>query len=159
MAPEQWLSEAEQQMWRRYLDASRLLHQTMDRQLVRDSAITLADFEVLVMLSEAPDRRLRMSELASGACTTRGGATRTVQRLVAAGWVRRVKCEDDKRGSMAELTEGGAKKLAQVAPGHVSAVRENFIDLLSPRDVDRLTYLYGEMRDHLRANSGSGDAP
>ena len=151
MAARRWLGDAEQQMWRRYLDATRLLQQAMDRQLTRDSGLSLTDFEVLVLLSEAPDRRLRMSQLAARACTTRGGATRTVQRLIAAGWVRRVECEDDRRGSLAELTDAGAEKLTEAAPAHVAMVRTNFIDLIDAHDVDRLTEIYGAMRDRLRA--------
>lgn len=158
MADVRWLDAAEQRMWRSYLDCTRLLLQALDRQLVRDSGLSLTDFELLVLLSEAPGRRLRMRELADAMTTTRGGVTRAVSRLVDAGWARRVDCEDDKRGTLAELTANGAAKLADAAPGHVAAVRENMFDLLRRNDVDRFGRLYADMRDHLRESSGSGRA-
>jgi DNA-binding MarR family transcriptional regulator len=140
-------------MWRGYLDYTRLLLQALDRQLARDAGLSFTDFEILVVLSEAPARRMRMRELADAMTTTRGGVTRAVSRLVGAGWVRRVECEDDKRGTLAELTDKGAAKLAD-APGHVVAVRENMFDLLSRRDVNRFARLYANMRDHLRESPG-----
>jgi len=94
-------------MWRGYLDYTRLLLQALDRQLARDAGLSFTDFEILVVLSEAPARRMRMRELADAMTTTRGGVTRAVSRLVGAGWVRRVECEDDKRGTLAELTDKG----------------------------------------------------
>lgn len=86
--------------------------------------------------------------------TTRGGATRAVNRLVDAGWIRRVECPDDRRGSLAELTDAGAAKLGDTAPGHVAAVRSHLFDLLSPADVDRLMRLYTEIGNHLRRSPG-----
>lgn len=141
-------------MWRGYLDSTRLLLQAMEQQLARDAEISFTDFEILVVLSEAPARRLRMREVADAMTTTRGGVTRAVSRLVAAGWVRRVECQDDKRGALAELTDEGAAKLADTAPGHVAAVRENVFDLLTPSDVKRFARMYAEMRNHLRQRAG-----
>ncbi|HEU0192172.1 MAG TPA: MarR family transcriptional regulator [Mycobacterium sp.] len=141
-------------MWRSYLDSTRLLLQALDRQLACDAGLSLTDFEILVVLSEAPGGRLRMRELADAMTTTRGGVTRAVSRLVAAGWVRRVECEDDKRGTLAELTDEGTAKLADAAPGHVTAVRENVFDLLSRNDVDRFGRLYANICNHLRESSG-----
>ena len=137
-------------MWRGYLDCTRLLLQELDRQLTRDSGLSLTDFEILVALSEAPAWRMRMHELADAMTTTRGGVTRAVNRLADAGWVCRVECEDDKRGTLAELTGKGAAKLADAAPGHVAAVRENVFDLLGPHDVSRFARRYADMRNHLR---------
>lgn len=144
-----WLNESEQRAWRAYLDSTRLLQRVLDQQLERDSDISFTDFELLVALSEAPGRQMRMSELADAVTATRSGVTRAVTRLVGAGWVRRVECVDDKRGSNAELTVLGAEKLASASPAHVEAVRENMFDLLSPRDVERLGEVFGEMRRHL----------
>lgn len=139
-------------MWRGYLDSTRLLMRTLDRQLTADAGINLTDFEILVLLSEAPDRRMRMNELADGTLTTRSGATRAVKRLADAGWVQQVKCDDDGRGLYAELTEAGAAKLAEAAPGHVNAVRTSLFDLLSPRDVELFAHAYEQIRDNLRGN-------
>ena len=149
MEPTRWLSAEEQNTWRAYLDATRLLLQALDRQLTRDAGISFTDFELLVVLSEAPQRQLRMRELADAVTTTRSGVTRAISRLVDTGWVRRVECEDDKRGTLAELTDAGAEKLAAASPGHVAEVRRNMFDLLSPRDVGTLGHDFSEMRTHL----------
>ncbi|MDA4105680.1 MarR family winged helix-turn-helix transcriptional regulator [Mycolicibacterium holsaticum] len=149
MVEVEWLSEPEQQMWRGYLDSTRLLLRALDRQLEVTAAISFADYEVLGLLSEAPQRRLRMSEIAGAAVTTRSGVTRAVNRLAHAGWLRRVPCPEDKRGLFAELTEAGFAKLQSAAPGHVATVRRNVFDLLSPRDVRLFTHAYAEIRAHL----------
>ncbi|NLE81191.1 MAG: MarR family transcriptional regulator [Rhodococcus sp.] len=152
MESQRWLDDTEQRAWRAYLDATRLLMAALDRQLTRDAGISLTDFELLVNLSEAPDRRMRMSALADAVVTTRSGATRAIARLVDAGWVRRVECPDDKRGTLAELTDDGATKLADTSPGHVDAVRSSMFDLLSEEDVVRIGESFGAMRKHLLGN-------
>lgn len=150
MTEVRWLDDAEQLLWRGYLENTRLLFRSLDRQLARDAGISLADYEILVILSEAPARRLRMHEIADAMSTTRGGVTRAVNRLIDAGWVRRVACPDDRRGALAELTDAGAAKLAAAAPGHIAAVRQHLLDLLSPADVARFGRLYAAMAARLR---------
>ena len=145
----EWLSAAEYEMWRGYLDSTRLLLRALDRQLEADAGISFADFEVLALLSEAPERRLRMSEIADAATTTRSGVTRAVNRLADAGWLRRVECDEDKRGWFAELTDDGFAKVRSAAPVHVAAVRRNVFDLLSPRDIRLFTHAYSEIRANL----------
>lgn len=152
MTEVRWLDDAEQLMWRGYLESARLLFRSLDRQLARDAGISLTDYEILVVLSEAPARRLRMHEIADAMSTTRGGVTRAVNRLIDTGWVRRVACPDDRRGALAELTDAGAAKLAAAAPGHIAAVRQQMFDLLSPADVARLGRLYAAMATRLRDN-------
>jgi DNA-binding MarR family transcriptional regulator len=134
-----WLNDDEQAAWRAYLDSTRLLLQALDRQLEADSDLSLTDYELLVRLSEAPDGTLRMRDLADATLSTRSGVTRAVTRAEKVGWVRRVECEDDRRGMNAELTEAGRAKLAASAPGHVGAVRENLLDLLTPEQLSQLT--------------------
>ena len=136
-------------MWRGYLDSNRLLMRALDRQLAADSNINLSDFEILALLSEAPQQRMRMNELADGTVTTRSGVTRAVKRLTDAGWVQQTKCDEDKRGLYAELTEAGTEKLRAAAPGHVNAVRTNLFDLLSAREVELFTHSYAQIRDNL----------
>ncbi|MEB3020282.1 MarR family winged helix-turn-helix transcriptional regulator [[Mycobacterium] crassicus] len=148
----QWLSSDEQRMWRLYLESTRLLMRDLDRHLAAEAGINMSDFEILVLLSEAPGQRMRMNELADHTVTTRSGVTRAVQRLTDAGWVRQVRCEEDKRGLHAELTEAGLEKLRAAAPGHVNAVRANLFDLLSPREVELFTHSYGQIRDNLLSN-------
>lgn len=140
-------------MWRGYLDSTRLLLRSLDRQLTDDSGISLADFEMLALLSEAPEHRMRMNELADITVTTRSGITRAVKRLIDAGWVRQVKCEEDKRGQFAELTEAGLDKVRAAAPGHVQAVRAGLFDALSPREVELFTHSYARIRDNLLERS------
>jgi DNA-binding MarR family transcriptional regulator len=133
-----WLSGPEQAAWRAYLDGTRLLMQALDRQLTADAGLTLTDYELLVRLAEAKDGRLRMRDLADATLATRSGVTRAVTRAEQAGWVRRVQCDDDRRGMHAELTDAGRAKLAEAAPGHVAAVRDGLIDALAPDQVDQL---------------------
>lgn len=152
-----WLDDTEQALWRGYLESTRLLFRSLDRQLTRDAGISLADFEILVVLSEAPEGRLRMSDLADAMTTTRGGVTRAVNRLVGAGWVRRVECREDRRGALAELTAAGSDKLADAAPGHVAAVRRHLFDLLNRADVEHFAHIYAEVRNRLR-HSAAGAA-
>ncbi|MCD2095733.1 MarR family winged helix-turn-helix transcriptional regulator [Rhodococcus rhodochrous] len=149
MGEAKWLSDDEQRLWRAYLDATRLLFQNLDKQLLRDSDISFTDFEILVLLSEAPDRRMRMRDLADASTTTRSGITRAVSRMENAGWVRRVECESDRRGAWAELTDVGYARLAEAGPGHVGAVRENMFDLLSPADIAPMTEAFARMRDRM----------
>jgi DNA-binding MarR family transcriptional regulator len=149
MSETMWLDPVEQAAWRAYLDSTRLLIQALDRQLEADAGISLLDYEVLVKLSEAPERRMRMRDLADVTLSTRSGTTRAVTRLEHTGWVRRVECADDKRGMEAELTDEGAAKLAATAPGHVAAVRAHMFDLLTPRQVENVRAVGARMRDHL----------
>lgn len=107
-----------------------------------DAGISLSDFEILALLSEAPQHRMRMNELADITVTTRSGVTRAIKRLADAGWVRQVKCEEDKRGQYAEVTESGVAKLRAGAPGHADAVRAGLFDALSPREVELFSHSY-----------------
>ncbi|MDI1465295.1 MarR family transcriptional regulator [Catellatospora sp. KI3] len=145
-----WLDSDEQDTWRAYIEGTRLLIQALDRQLETDSGVSFTDYELLVHLSEAPGRRMRMRDLADATFSSRSGVTRAVTRLEAAGWVRRVECDDDRRGMHAELTAAGARKLADTAPGHVAAVRQHMIDQLSAGERAAVRASFGRMRDELR---------
>jgi DNA-binding MarR family transcriptional regulator len=144
-----WLTPTEQAAWRAYLEGTRLLVKALGRQLEEDAGISFLDYEVLVTLSEAPGRRMRMRDLADATLSTRSGTTRAVTRLEQSGWVRRVDCEDDRRGMHAELTEAGWAKLVATAPGHVEAVRTHMFDLLTARQVDQMRAIGARLRDHL----------
>ena len=136
-----WLTEREQQAWRAYLDSTRLLTDALDRQLQTDAGLSLADYEILVQLSEVPGRRLRMTELAGATSYSKSRLSHAVTRLEAAGWVVRTTCEDDRRGLYAELTSAGLDKLRQAAPGHVAAVRRHLFDKLDRDQVEHLREL------------------
>jgi DNA-binding MarR family transcriptional regulator len=152
--PADWLNEGEQQAWRAWLDMYRLLLPTFDRQLQSESRASFTDYEVLVHLSEAPGRRLRMSEVADRTLSTRSAITRTVDRLVGREWVRRVRSQDDQRGYFAELTEIGGDVLAEIAPGHVAAVRSNLIDMLTDTELASLRSIGEKVRLRLGVRSG-----
>lgn len=145
-----WLSGDEQLAWRAYLDSTRLLLQTLDRQLQRDSGLSFTDYELLVALSEAPGHQLRMRDLASTTLSTRSTVTRAVTVLEKAGLVQRVDCLDDKRGVEAALTAQGIAMLKAAAPGHVKAVRAHLFDLLTEDQVARMAEQGSITRDHLK---------
>ena len=150
---ERWLDADEQAAWRGWLETYRLLIPVLDRQL-QVSRVSFTEYEVLVCLSEATDQRLRMSEVADRTLATRSAITRTVDRLVARGWVRRVRSLQDQRGAYAHLTESGANAIAELAPGHVNAVRENLIDLLTPAELDALRSIGRRVRYRLAGRDG-----
>ena len=149
MAEIRWLDAEEQQAWRAYLDTTRLLLPALDRQLQADAGISFTDYGVLVELSEAPGRRMRMRDLAGATLSTPSAVTRAVTRCEQAGWVRRVECEDDRRGMHAQLTRAGAAKLAAAAPGHVAAVRAHVFDRLTRAQVRQLRAIHAEIADQL----------
>ena len=133
-----WLNEDEQATWRAYLLSTLLLEQALDRQLQRDSQIPVAYYAILVTLSDASDRRLRMSELARLLGYSPSRMTHAMNSLGRKGWVRRERCPTDRRGQLAVLTEEGMQALTVAAPGHVSEVRARLFDPLSPEQVTQL---------------------
>ncbi|MGH3861085.1 MarR family winged helix-turn-helix transcriptional regulator [Actinokineospora sp.] len=130
-----WLDDGEQEVWRAFITMSGALNDQLDRQLQRDSDMPYTYYEILVVLSHAPDRSMRMSELAGLRGSSRSRLSHAVARLEQAGWVRRQECPTDKRGSLAVLTDDGFAALAAAAPGHVTAVREKLFDRLTPEQV------------------------
>ena len=133
-----WLTAEEQRAWRAYLEATQLLFEAIDRQLQRDAGLSHADYEVLVRLSEAKDRRMRMSELADRTSSSRSRLSHAMARLADIGLVRRDACPTDRRGTLAVLTDKGMKRLEAIAPGHVSEVRCSMFDKLTPAQVAQL---------------------
>lgn len=133
-----WLDAEEQRAWRAYLTATRGLGDTLDREMQRDSGIPHAYYEILVRLSEAPDRALRMSTLAESSNSSRSRLSHAVARLEDSGWVERRDCPTDRRGQVAVLTDKGFAALEAAAPGHVRGVREHLFDRLTPEQVRQL---------------------
>lgn len=146
-----WLDDDEQELWRLYVEVSQRLWSRLGRELNDETGISMAEYETLVKLSEAPNHRLRMSELAARTTQSRSRLTHTVARMERAGMVVRAPCEDDGRGVQATLTDTGMKLLRSAAPLHVTSVREHFFDHIDPADVPRLTPMLSTMADHLRA--------
>ncbi|MEO3862552.1 MarR family transcriptional regulator [Acrocarpospora sp. B8E8] len=141
MADPRWLSPAEQSAWRAHLAAHRLLTHRLDREL-QEHGLSFNDYEILVNLSESPDRRMRMSDLADATIQSRSRLSHQISRMEAAGLVTRENCEDDRRGTFAVLTGKGWDTIQRVAPDHVAGVRRHFIDLLTPAQVAELDEIY-----------------
>ncbi len=133
-----WLDADQQRAWRAFLAASTSLQAGLDAQLQADAGMPHTYYEVLVRLSEAPDRRLRMSALADAAGSSRSRLSHAVAQLEARGWVRREPCPEDRRGLVAVLTDEGFAALERAAPGHVEQVRRLLIDRLTPAQVRAL---------------------
>lgn len=130
-----WLSEEQQQVWRKYLRATARVSQFLDSDL-RRFGLSMAEYEILVSLSESDERRMRMSELADAVHQSRSRLTHTVSRLERDGHVLRVTCSSDGRGVWAELTDKGLDLLVESAPKHVEAVRKIFVDPVAPDDLE-----------------------
>lgn len=134
----EWLNPDQQRAWRNYIEATTLLLDALDRQLQRDAGMPHGYYEILVRLSERPDRTMRMSELAEATRSSRSRLSHAVSRLEERGWIVRRDCETDRRGQLAGLTPAGLAALERAAPGHVAEVRKHVIDRLSPDQVTQL---------------------
>ncbi|GIH28795.1 transcriptional regulator [Acrocarpospora phusangensis] len=141
MADPRWLSPAEQRAWRAHLAAHRLLTHRLDRDL-QEHGLSFNDYEILVNLSESPDRRMRMSDLADATIQSRSRLSHQISRMETAGLVTRENCEADRRGTFAVLTAHGWDTIQRVAPDHVAGVRRHLIDLLTPGQVAELEAIY-----------------
>ncbi|SHL95416.1 MarR family winged helix-turn-helix transcriptional regulator [Actinacidiphila paucisporea] len=133
-----WLTEEEQTTWRAFLHATTLLEDHLDRQLQRDAGMPHMYYALLSTLSEAPGRKMRMTELAEQAKITRSRLSHAVSRLEGNGWVRRENCPTDRRGQVCVLTDAGHTELVRIAPGHVAAVRAAIFDRLTAEQSRRL---------------------
>lgn len=133
-----WLDEEQQRSWRAFLGAVEHLQSALDAQLQADAGMPHAYYELLVHLSEAPERRLRMSVLAQAVGSSRSRLSHAVGQLEARGWVRREPCPGDRRGALAVLTDSGYAALETAAPGHVQAVRALLVDRLSAEQLRQL---------------------
>jgi DNA-binding MarR family transcriptional regulator len=135
----QWLDEDEQAAWRRLVAVVELLPGALDSQLRRDAGLTHFDYTVLAMLSEAPQRTLRMTALAAQVNATLPRLSHVVHRLEGRGLVKRFPCPQDGRATNARLTPTGWRKVRDTAPGHVANVRRHVIDALTPDQVAQLS--------------------
>ena len=157
-AEARWLDEDEQRAWRSWIAATELVMSSLDTQLQRDAGLPHVYYVVLAMLSEAPERTLRMSELASATTTSPSRLSHAVAKLEQRGWVERRPCPSDRRGTLATLTDAGYAVLEQAAPGHVEAVRAAMFDRLSPQQVSQLEEICTALREGLSAGRGSRGA-
>ncbi|OIJ67616.1 MarR family winged helix-turn-helix transcriptional regulator [Streptomyces mangrovisoli] len=158
-AAQRWLSPDEQRVWRSYLHATTLLEDHLDRQLQRDAGMPHIYYGLLVQLAEAPQERLRMTELAMNAKITRSRLSHAIARLEGSGWVRRENCPSDKRGQFAVLTEQGREVLARTAPGHVTAVRQALFERLTPEQQQALGEIMQIVAEGLQPSEAGADLP
>ena len=145
MSEPRWLSEAEMAAWLPLVRLVTLLPQRLDRQLRDDAGIGHVYYQILAMLSQAPDEQLRMSELAALTATSPSRLSHAVATLEDRGWVARCPAETDGRGQLTRLTAAGRAAIEQVAPGHVGEVRRLVFDQLTPDEVDQLARIAGKL--------------
>ncbi|MFF3949445.1 MarR family winged helix-turn-helix transcriptional regulator [Streptomyces sp. NPDC001902] len=151
---DEWLTADEQRAWRTYLEVGTLLLHQLGRDL-EPFDLTINDYEILVNLSESPQHRMRMSDLARATLQSKSRLSHQISRMENAGLVRRENCESDRRGLFAVLTDEGWETMRNVAPHHVAAVREHFIDLLPAEDQAALRRALTPVVEHLRAEHGT----
>lgn len=149
-----WLTEEEQRSWRAWLSASLLLNDRLSRELQAQHGLTIADYEILVRLSEATDRRMRMSELAEASLSSRSRLSHQIDRMEKAELVERQSCDDDRRGAYAALTEHGMRTLVDVAPDHVDSVRAHLVDQLTCTEFAALGAACRKVSAHLSDGAG-----
>ena len=146
-----WLNPAEMKAWRRYIIASRRLLEALDQDL-ESHELTMPDYEVLAALSDAPERKMRMSELADVAMLSRSRLSHRIKVMEKAGWVKREACPDDKRGFFAVMTAKGWKAIVAAAPDHVESVRTRFLDHLTRDDQKVLAEIFERVTQSLKEN-------
>jgi DNA-binding MarR family transcriptional regulator len=151
MSEPRWLDRDEMRAWMAFVAAGALLDRRLDHQLRTDAGLSHLQYVILARLSAAPDGGLRMTELAEALASTKSGLTYQVTQLETAGLVRRCSCPSDTRGVIAVITDDGRRALEQAAPGHVAAVRELFLDPLTPAQLAAITEGLGEVSRRLGA--------
>jgi DNA-binding MarR family transcriptional regulator len=144
-----WLTPSEMVAWRKYIIASRQLLAALDADL-KEHDLTLPDYEILALLSDAPDRQMRMSELAKIALLSRSRLSHRMKVMEKAGWLRREPCPDDKRGFFAVMTPKGWKAIVAAAPDHVESVRARFLDHITKADQQVIAQIFERIEIPLR---------
>ncbi len=148
-----WLTDSEQRAWRGYQAVQAQLSARLNRQLQIDSGLSLADYEVLVALTDRPEGRLRVFELAEALQWEQSRLSHHLARMQQRGLVNRRACRDDRRGSYVLVTAAGRRAIEAAAPGHVDAVRRLFFDGLSPDQVELVELLSSRILTRLAAEA------
>jgi DNA-binding MarR family transcriptional regulator len=144
-----WLTPAEESAWRKYIVASRRMYEALDEDLTAHG-LSLSDYEILVHLSDAKDRSLRMSELADKTIISRSRLSHRIKYMEGKGWVERQKCASDKRGTWAVMTTKGWNTIVKAAPDHVASIRKRFIDQISKADQANIAAIFEKVESNLR---------
>lgn len=137
--------DAELLAWRGFLETHTRLVRELDEELRAAHDLPLSTYDVLTTLESAPDRRLRMRDLADAVLLSRSGLTRLVDRLARDGLVEREECADDARGAFALLTDHGLEALRRARPTHQAGVRRRFLDRLEPGEHDALGAIWSRI--------------
>ncbi len=124
--------------WRAFVRAHARVSRRLDDDLRAEHGLSLQEYGSLLILAEAPGRRLRMGHLAEALTLSKSGATRLIDRLVDDGLVERVSCPSDARGAEARLTDGGLDRLRTAAPTHLRGIAEYFLATISPEDLPEI---------------------
>jgi DNA-binding MarR family transcriptional regulator len=144
-----WLDDDQQVAWRGYLRMQSQLSARLNRQLQADSGLSLADFDVLVQLTDVPDARVRVSELARSLQWEKSRLSHHVGRMEKRGLVAREECADDGRGAFVVLTPEGRRAIEAAAPPHVETVRRVVFDDLTPEQVEALATISAQVLANL----------
>jgi len=153
-----WLTDEQQAVWRSWIEAGSMLNHRLGADLQRQHDLTLVDYEILVQLSEHPERRMRMSDLAQATLASRSRLTHQVDRLVKRGLIERQECAHDRRGSFAVLTDEGWQAIVTAAPDHVDSVRQYLVDPLSPEELATLGKACQLITDRMRQDTCEQDS-
>jgi DNA-binding MarR family transcriptional regulator len=145
MTVQQGLTRTELTAWRTFLRAHATIVRALETDLLAEHDLPLASYDVLVQLSEAPDRRLRMTDLAERVLLSRSGLTRLADRLEREGLLRREACPSDARGTLAVLTEAGLDRLRGAWPTHLRGVQERFASRLDADEMSQLGALLAKV--------------
>jgi len=140
------LTEHELAAWRGMLQVHARITQQLDAQMHAEHGLSVSAYEVLMFLGDAPDHRMRMSDIADRVLLSRSGCTRLVDRLVELGYVTRCAASTDGRGLYAQLTEAGLIKARAARATHLSGVREFFLDRLTATDQIALGDIWARLR-------------
>jgi DNA-binding MarR family transcriptional regulator len=150
-----WLTDEEQQLWRAWLALGSALPAALHRELQEDAGLSLPDFDVLAQLSESPEGRLRVSELARSLAWERSRLSHHVGRMERRGLLTREECADDGRGAFVVLTSRGRAAVEEAAPHHVRTVRRLVFDPLTGGDVAELTRLLTRLLAQVREHAST----
>ena len=148
-----WLTGEEQQLWRSWLRLNAQLGATLAREMQDDAGLSEPDFEVLVNLTDSPDGRVRVTDLAYQMLWERSRVSHHVTRMERRGLVEKAGCKEDGRGAWVQITPAGRKAIEKAAPGHVEGVRRLVFDALTPEEVRTLTTLVGKLQTQLDSDS------
>ena len=154
-----WLSAEAQILWRRWLRLNAELPGVLHRELQADAGLSLSDFEVLVTLTDTPDGRVRVTDLARELKWERSRVSHHVTRMERRGLVERSECRDDGRGAWVVLTKHGRAAIERAAPGHAATVRRLIFDNLTPEEIEVMSGVIDKVLSRLSADPTTRGVP